>query len=265
MDDSRGSSLAHAAAWPPIAMMHPREERLLEVFERHRTIRAFAPQKVDEADIARIIQAGRRAPSDATGFMYTVIRVRDAAKRVEIERLTGQNKHIVEASDFFVVCLDFHRQARLLEHIGARQAPLGAWSLLFGVTDAVLVAENMAVAAEAIGYGTGFIGGVQKDALGIAKVLGCPPGVFPVVGLVVGVIERLPEPRKRLPVAATFHEDSYRPISKEEVAACFEAMKSQSGKFDWAASLRKYFEEGGEMESREAIIRASLGAQGIRI
>jgi len=246
-------------------MMHPREERLLEVFERHRTIRTFVPQKVDEADIARIIQAGRRAPSDATGFMYAVVRVRDLARRAEIEKLTGQNKHIVEASDFFVVCLDFHRQARLLDHLGLGQARLGAWSLVFGITDAVLVAENMALAAEALGYGTGFIGGVQKDALGVAKVLGCPAGVFPVVGLVVGVIERLPEPRKRLPVEATFHEDRYHSITEAEVAACFEAMKSESGKFDWSASLRKYFAEGGEMESREAAIRASLSAQGLQL
>jgi len=246
-------------------MMHPREEGLLEVFERHRTIRTFTPEKIPDADIARIIQAGRRAPSDATGFMYAVVRVRDSARRAEIERLTGQNKHIVEASDFFVVCLDFHRQARLLEHLGARQAPLGAWSLVFGITDAVLVAENMAVAAEALGYGTGFIGGVQKDAKGIAKALGCPPGVFPVVGLVVGVIERLPEPRKRLPVEATFHEDRYHPITEAEVASCFEAMKSESGKFDWSASLKKYFAEGGEMESREAAIRASLSAQGLQL
>ncbi len=246
-------------------MMHPREERLLGVFERHRTIRSFTPEKVPDADMRAILQAGRRAPSDATGFMYTVIRVRDAKKRAEIERLTGANKHIVEASDFFVVCLDFHRPARLLEHIGAKQAPLGVWSLLFGVTDAILVAENMALAAEALGYGTGFIGGVQKDALGVATLLGCPPGVFPVVGLVVGVIERLPEPRKRLMVAATFHEDAYRPITKAEVAACFEAMKSESGKFDWSASLCKYFAEGGEMQSREATIRASLAAQGLKL
>lgn len=245
--------------------MHPREERLLEVFERHRTIRAFAPAKVPDADLARIVEAGRRAPTDATGFMYTVIRVRDARNRAEIERLTGSNKHILEASDFFVVCLDFHRQARLLEHVGARQAPLGAWSLLFGVTDAILVAENMAVAAEALGYGTGFIGGIQKDALGVAKVLECPPGVFPVVGLAVGVIERLPEPRKRLPVAATFHEDSYHAITSSEVAECFEAMKGESGRFDWSASLRKYFSEEGEMQAREAMIRASLAAQGIKI
>jgi FMN reductase (NADPH) len=240
-----------------------RVDEMLGVFERHRTIRAYTSAKIPEADIARIIQAGRRAPTDATGFMYTVIRVRDWQKRASVQEATQGNPHIVAASDFFVVCLDFHRQGRFLEHIGAKPAKLGAWSVLFGVTDAVLVAENMAVAAEALGYGTGFIGGVQKDALKIARILGCPAGVFPIVGLTIGVIERLPEPRKRLPTSATFHEDTYHELSAAEVAHCFEAMKSESGKFDWSASLRRYFAEGGEMESREATIRASLAAQGL--
>jgi nitroreductase len=240
-----------------------RLEELLAVFERHRTIRAYTGAKVPEGDIDRIVEAGRRAPSDATGFMYAVVRVKDAHRRAAIQAVTQGNPHIGEASDFFVVCLDLHRQRLLLEHLGARQAPLGAWALLFGTVDAVLVAENMAVAAEALGYGTGFIGGVQKDAAEIARILRCPRGVMPVVGLTVGVIAREPELRKRLPVTATFHEDAYHDLSEGELAACFEAMRSASGKFDWPASLKRYFAEGGEMEKREAVIGASLRAQGI--
>lgn len=240
-----------------------RVDEMFHVFERHRTIRAYTAARIPEADIARIVEAGRRAPSDATGFMYTMIRVRDQVKRAAIQEATAGNPHITAASDFFVVCLDFHRQGQLLRHLSAKPAMLGVWSILFGVTDAILVAENMAIAAEALGYGTGFIGGVQKDALKIARILGCPPGVFPIVGLTMGVIERLPEPRKRLPTGATFHEDAYHALSATEVAQCFASMKSESGKFDWSASLRKYFAEGGEMESREATIAAGLRHQGI--
>jgi nitroreductase len=240
-----------------------RIEEIMTVFERHRTIRAYTADRIPEADVVKVIEAGRRAPSDATGFMYTVIRVRDRANREAIATLTGNNPHINAAAEFFVVCIDFHRQGQFLRHLGAVPAKLGVWALLFGTTDAVLVAENMAVAAEALGYGTGFIGGVQKDAAGIGALLGCPPGVFPLVGLTVGVIERVPEARKRLPPSATFHEDRYHPLSAGELAAGIEAMKSQSGKFDWTASLKRYFAEGGEMETREETIRAGLRSQGI--
>jgi nitroreductase len=242
-----------------------RFDEVLEVFERHRTIRHYTVDKLPPADLARIKEAGRRAPSDATGFMYTIIRVTDPEKRSRVAELTGNNPHIVDASDFFVVCLDFQRQSRLLEQLGAKPAKLGAWAVLFGITDAILVAQNMALAAEALGYGTGFIGGVQRDAGAIAQILGCPQRVFPVVGLTVGVIERFPEPRKRLPVSATFHEDAYHDLGPGEVAVCFEAMKSASGKFDWAATLRRYFGEGGEMESRERTIRRGLAAQGLEL
>lgn len=240
-----------------------RLDEVLEVFERHRTIRIYTADKIPAEDIARIQEAGRRAPSDATGFMYSIIHVTDPAKRAEIATITAGNAHIVEASDFFVVCLDLHRLGQLLLHRGEKPAPLGAWALLFGITDAILVAENMAVAAEALGYGTGFIGGVQRDSAAIARALECPQGVTPVVGLTMGVIDRLPEPRKRLPLSATFHEGAYHELSGAELEACYEAMVSASGKFDWGASIRRYFAEGGEMQSREAVIRASLKAQGI--
>ena len=211
----------------------------------------------------QILEAGRRAPSDATGFMYTVIRVKDPGKRNRIAALTGTNPHIVDASDFFVVCLDFHRQREFLRHIGARQAPLGLWALLFGTVDAILVAENMAVAAEALGYGTGFIGGVQKNALEIGRLVGCPEGVFPVVGLTMGFIARDVKGKKRLPLSATVHEDNYRELSEAEVDACFGAMKSESGKWDWGENLKRYFAEGGEMHSREPVIRQGLLEQRI--
>lgn len=240
-----------------------RHEEFLTVFDQHRTIRTYAPARIPEEDINRIVHAGRRAPTDATGFMYTVIRVRDPAIRSKVQQATHGNPHIVEASDFFVICMDFHRQQRLLAHLGATPAKTGAWSMLFGITDAILVAENMAVAAEALGYGTGFIGGVQKDAGAIARILGCPRGVFPLVGLTIGVTMGEPEPRKRLPVTATFHVDSYHDLDERELAACVESMKSASGRFDWTLTLKRYFAADGEMETREPTIRASLEAQGL--
>lgn len=241
----------------------PRNEQLLDVFEIHRTVRSYAQDKIPEQDVARIIQAGRRAPTDATGFMYTVIRVTDRELRERLRVLCGDQQHISTASDYFVVCLDLHRQARLLEFLGQRQARLGNWAFLFGVVDAVLVAENMAVAAEALGYGTGFIGGVHYDTSGVARALGLPEGVFPVVGLTVGVVEREPSPRKRLPVEVTFHENTYAETTPAQAEACFEAMVSSTGKFDWRKTLPRYFAEGGTMEKREPTITRALREQGI--
>lgn len=241
----------------------PRNEQLLDVFEIHRTVRHYTPDKVPESDVAAIMQAGRRAPTDATGFMYAVIRVTDRTLRDRLAVLCGDQEHIATASDYFVVCLDLHRQARLLEHLGHRQAPLGNWAFLFGVVDAMLVAENMAVAAEALGYGTGFIGGVHHDTSGVARALDLPEGVFPVVGLTVGVVAREPSRRKRLPLSATFHENAYDPTTPAKAKECFDAMVSASGRFDWTQTLPRYFAAGGVMEKREPTITRALREQGI--
>jgi nitroreductase len=241
----------------------PRNEQLLEVFERHRTIRNYTADRIPEGDIARILQAGRRAPTDATGFMYTVIRVTDTDLRLKLADRCGQQEHIAQASDFFVICLDVHRQGRLIEALGERPARTGTWALLFGVVDAVLVAQNMATAAEALGYGTGFIGGVHYDTIGVARALHLPAGVFPVVGLTVGVIEREPAMRKRLPPEVTFHENAYAPLDEAGARACFESMASATGTFDWSKTLLRYFAAGGIMEKREPTIASALRELGI--
>ncbi len=244
-------------------MARPRHPELLEVFEEHRTIRNYTPEQVPEDDIARIIQAGRRAPTDATGFMFAVVRITDRELRARLAKLCGDQDHIAQASDYFVVCLDLHRQARLLETLGEEPAKLGPWALLFGTVDAMLVAQNMATAAEALGYGTGYIGGVHYDTSGVARALELPVGVFPVVGLTVGVIAREPSPRKRLPVAATFHENAYAATDGTMAKACFDSMASASGTFDWRRTLMRYFAAGGVMEKRNPTIARALREQGI--
>ena len=81
-----------------------------------------------------------------------------------------------------------------------------------GVIDAALAAQNAVVAAEAMGLGTVYIGGMRNQPEAVAQVLGTPPNVFPVFGLVVGH----PDPARpaavkpRLPQSAVLHREQYQ-------------------------------------------------------
>lgn len=80
-------------------------------------------------------------------------------------------------------------------------------SLLYGATDATMVAQNMVVAAEALGYGTCYIGAVQNNVDRIAEALALPPGVLPLYGLCIGVIDPAhypPTVKPRIPRALLF-------------------------------------------------------------
>ncbi len=47
----------------------------LNVFAAHRSIRHYLPQPLAPGHLDLIVEAGRRAPTDAQGHMYALIRI----------------------------------------------------------------------------------------------------------------------------------------------------------------------------------------------
>jgi FMN reductase (NADPH) len=242
--------------------LHP----VFDVFAGHRTTRRFTGDPIPPEHLDAIIEAGRRAPTDASAQMGTFIRITDPDLRLRLSKLAGDQRHIVDGAEFFVICMDTHRLRRLVEHRGGEYGMGPLNSLLFGVTDAVLVAQNMVIAAEALGYATCYIGGVQNNADKIATELNMPPGTLPVVGLVLGA----PAPgeadkpkRPRIPRQAVFMENSYREMTSDLLDACYQAMASYHRSGDWYNALNRYFTAEGSMPRRERVLRRALAQQGL--
>ncbi len=230
---------------------------LLNVFWRHRTIRHFLPDPVREEHLDMMLWAAQRAPTDASAQMYTIIRITNPDLRDRMATLAGNQQHIRDCAEYFVICLDVYRLRRLVEHRGGRFGMGNRLALIFGTLDAGLAAENLALAAEALGYGTCFIGGIQNAVDVIARELNLPPGVLPVCGLCVGVPDPEhipPEPRPRLPRWAVVHENGYRDYTHEDLEACYEAMAPISRSRDWYRMLSRYFTDTGIMVQREPVM-----------
>lgn len=84
--------------------------------------------------------------------------------------------------------------------------------------DAALAAQNATIAAESLGLGTVYIGGIRNQPEAVAKLLGLPHHLFAVFGLCVGY----PDPAKqgavkpRLPQTAVLHRETYNLDQQEE-------------------------------------------------
>ncbi len=242
--------------------LHP----VLEVFANHRTVRRFTHDPILPEHLDAIIEAGRRAPTDASAQMGTFVRITDPELRVRLSKLAGDQQHIVRGAEFFVVCMDVYRLRRLVEYRGGDYGMGPLVSLLFGITDAILIAQNMVIAAEAMGYATCYIGGVQNNADKIAAELQLPTGVLPVVGLVLGVPapgETAKPKRPRVPRQAVFMENSYHQMTPDLLEACYQAMSSYHRSGDWYNALKLYFTVEGSMPGREPMLRQALAQQGL--
>jgi nitroreductase len=239
---------------------------VLDVFANHLTVRRFTNDPILLEHLDAIIEAGRRAPTDASAQMGTFVRITDPELRIRLSKLAGDQQHIVTGAEFFVICMDVYRLRRLVEHRGGEYGMGPRISLLFGITDAILVAQNMVIAAEALGYATCYIGGVQNNADKIAAELELPTGVLPVVGLVLGVPapgETAKPKRPRIPRRAVFMENSYHELTPDLLEACYQAMSSYHRSGDWYNALKLYFTVEGSMPRREPKLRQALAQQGL--
>jgi FMN reductase (NADPH) len=232
---------------------------VLDLFARHRTIRNYAPLPLAEGDVDRIIEAGRKAPSGVNAQIYSVIRVTDQALRDRLAELSGGQEHISVSAEFFVFCVDVHRTAILLESRGVSLGHGPHIAIHYGTMNVLLVAANMATAAEALGYGTCFIGAILNHLDAVARALNLPHGVMPVVGLTIGMPKsnQSPPQKPRLPLDLVVHENGYREPTAADIHSAIETMGTR-----WRDSLVSFFGAGGRLEKRESVWLRTLAQQG---
>jgi FMN reductase (NADPH) len=236
---------------------------LLRVLREHTSVRDYTPEPVADDVWDELLSAGQQASTDATGQLYCAVEVRDVALRDRVGRWAGDQAHVHAAPRFLVVCLDVRRLRLLLEHRGERYGMRSHVALLFGITDAALFAQNVTVAAEALGLGVCYIGGVQNHVREIADELGLPQDVLPLWGLTVGRPAHKGHPKPRLPRAAVVHVDRYRDPTPALLDECYDVMKAATRSGDWLNPIRKYFAEGGVMAQREASLHETLASRGL--
>ncbi|ACB40364.1 nitroreductase family protein [Pyrobaculum neutrophilum] len=234
----------------------------LEAVQRRRSIRKFKRVAMPEDDVKRIMEAGRLAPTDATLHLWTAVRVADSAVRSEVAKLIGQS-HVEEASEFFVFLADLYRLRELLRYRDVQMAERKLALFIFAAVDAAIAAENMALAATALGYGTCFIGAVQNAPREIARMLELPDLTYPLFGLAIGVPDEDPEPRPRLPLELLFHRDRYRRYGEADLEDAYKAMARVTRSGDWLKVLSKYGGVGGYFDLRSAELERLLREFGI--
>ena len=96
--------------------------------------------------------------------------------------------------------------------------------LLYGIQDAVLMAENLVIAGESLGLGSCFIGNAPYRAKSIIKNYKLPRRVFPVVQLTMGYPDENPPPRPRYPLDYFLFENEYPRFSDETIERAMKEM-----------------------------------------
>jgi len=214
---------------------------ILNVILNRSSIRRFKTQKISDKILNMLLQAGQRAPSACSLQTYSFIVVGDSAKRNKIGALCGQS-FIHDAPVWIVVCADMNRLEKTLKVIGHENVlnhDSCATDKIYSIFDSALAAENIVLAAEALGLGSVFIG-MLGTAEEVSKILKLPSRVLPVAMLCIGVPAETPPFRHRWSLEAIKHEDEYRQVSDKMISSYLEAANRD---FQEENYYLKYFDQ----------------------
>ena len=195
-----------------LAASLPEWNDTLETLLTHRSVRAYGNQSLPDGTIETLIAAAQSAPSSSNLQTWSVVAVEDAERKARLSVLAGNQAHIRDAPLLLVWLADLAR----LEAVAARASvkPEGLHyleTLLVGVIDAALAAQNAVVALESLDLGSVYIGAIRNTPEQVAAELALPPHVLPVFGLCVGYADptRPAQVKPRLPQSVVLHRERY--------------------------------------------------------
>lgn len=147
-----------------------------QVVKKRKSTRSFDPDEdVSPALIDKIIEAGRRAPSAGALYVVDFIVVRDKEMKGRLAWAAVDQNFIIDAPAVIVVIADVEKCALRYGERGRS---------LYAVQDSAASAENMILAATALGIDTCWVSAFDERE--VIRRLKLDPGLRPTILIPIG-------------------------------------------------------------------------------
>jgi FMN reductase (NADPH) len=194
----------------------------IEQIHRHASVRDYRPDPVPAQLVETIVASAQRSSTSSNLQVYSVVAVTDADSRIRLAELCGNQGHITHAPVFLAWCADLSRLDRVCQLRGYQQVSSYVESFLVAALDAAIAMQTAALAAESLGLGICFIGGIRNAPGQVVDLLRLPPLVFPICGMTLGWPESEPSLRPRLPLEAVLHWEIYDPSEEPKALQAYD-------------------------------------------
>ena len=190
---------------------------MLDLLIQHKTIRKYTDKSIDDALLNQILEAGTRASTTGNMQIYSVIVTRDEEKKKALAPFHFNQPMIANAPVTLTVCADFNRFNKWCRQRNAEPGYDNFLSFMTAAIDALLVSQNICIAAEAKGLGICYLGTTTYMADKIIDLMNLPKGVVPVTTITLGYPDETPEQVDRLPLDAVVHYETYKDYTAEDI------------------------------------------------
>lgn len=194
---------------------------VIETIHKHRSIRKYKPDQIPDELLQEILGAGIRASSSGNMQTFSIIVTRDKNLREQLYKAHFEQNMVLEAPILVTFCADFHRMRKWLRISNAPDNFDNFMSFMIASIDAILVSQNVALAAESKGLGICYLGSTFSNCEQVGRVLDLPDNVVPVVGFTLGYPGEDPALRDRLPMDGLVHYETYQDYTDEQITEIY--------------------------------------------
>jgi nitroreductase len=186
---------------------------MLDTLFNHRSIRKYKTEPVDQDTLNTILSAGTRASTTGNMQVYSMVVTRDETIRKQLWECHFKQDMVIQAPVHITFCADFNRFSKWCLQRKAAPGYDNYLSFFTAAIDALLVSQNVCLAAEEEGLGICYLGTVTYNARRIIDILQLPVGVVPVAAVVLGYPDEEPALTDRLPLEGVVHYERYEDYS----------------------------------------------------
>lgn len=182
---------------------------VINLLKSHRSIRKYLNKPVSNEAFEAIITSAQAASTSSFMQAYTIIRIDDKEERSLLAKLSGEQPYIEECPLFLVFCADLNKLDLACQMNNSSMEKGYTESFIIATVDTALAAQNALVAAESLGLGGVYIGGIRNNPREVSKLLSLPKNTYPLFGMCLGYPDENPDIKLRLPSNVACSIDKY--------------------------------------------------------
>jgi nitroreductase len=190
---------------------------MIETILNHKSIRKYQDKKIEKEILNKILEAGTKASTTGNMQVYSIIVTTNEKIKDDLWIAHFKQDMVKQAPLILTFCADFNRFNKWCNQRNANPGYDNFLSFYTATIDALLVAQNVAIAAESFGLGICYLGTTTYMAESIIKILDLPKSVVPVTTIVLGYPDENPGLTDRLPVSGVIHYEKYQDYTSEEI------------------------------------------------
>jgi FMN reductase (NADPH) len=243
---------------------------VIETILNHRSLRHFEDMPLTEEQIKTIVSCAQSASTSSFIQAYSIIGVKDKAKKKKLAEIAGNQEYVEINGHFFIFCADLNRHSIIGEMVQTDVTPSieSTEKFMVALIDASLAAQNASIAAESMGLGICYIGGIRNNLEEVKNLLKTPERVIPLFGLAVGVPTKLTDKKPRLPFEHIYHEDEYEQDKQvyvsqlqkyDDLISNYYNERTEGKRKDrWSAQMAKMLDRKSRMYMKEFVQKNKL-------